>query len=103
MHPSGFHAWIRNPLSLRAHGDACQTKLLQDAWKDGGKIYGYRKLHDNLIEQGETSCPNRLSRLERLAGARAEIGYKRRSGKYCGRPSVVVDNTLDRQFDVSKA
>ena len=29
-----------------------------------------------------------------------KIGYKRRLGKYGGKPSVVVDNTLDRQFDV---
>jgi putative transposase len=28
-------------------------------------------------------------------------GYKRRLGSYGGRPSVVVDNTLDRQFDVA--
>jgi len=68
--------------------------------QDSGKVYGYRKLHDDLIEQGETSCPNRISRLARLAGIRAEIGYKRKPGKYGGKPSVVVDNTLDRQFDV---
>ena len=44
----------------------------------------------------------RLKReLARLAGIRAEIGYKRKPGKYGGRPSVVVDNTLDRQFDVT--
>ncbi len=29
-----------------------------------------------------------------------QIGYKCRPGQYGGRPSVVVDNTLDRQFDV---
>jgi len=38
--------------------------------------------------------------LARLAGIRAQIGYKRRPGKYGGKPSVVVDNTLNRQFDV---
>jgi NAD(P)-dependent dehydrogenase (short-subunit alcohol dehydrogenase family) len=42
-----------------------------------------------------------VARLARLAGIRAEIGYKRKPGKYGGRPSVVVDNTLDRQFDVT--
>ena len=41
---SGFYAWVKNPLSLRAHEDACQTKLLKVAWKDSGKIYGDRKL-----------------------------------------------------------
>jgi len=36
----------------------------------------------------------------RLAGIKAQIGYKRRPGTYGGKPSVVVDNTLNRQFDV---
>ncbi|WP_374755762.1 IS3 family transposase [Sulfitobacter mediterraneus] len=102
IHPSGFYAWIKNPLSHRAREDARQTKLIKDAWKDSGKVYGYRKLHDDLVEQGETSCPNRIARLARLAGIRAEIGYKRKPGKYGGKPSVVVDNTLDRQFDVAE-
>ncbi|AGT11696.1 transposase (plasmid) [Paracoccus aminophilus JCM 7686] len=35
-----------------------------------------------------------------IAGIKAQIGYKRRPGSYGGKPSVVVDNTLDRQFDV---
>lgn len=41
-----------------------------------------------------------MARLARLAGIKAQIGYKRRPGSYGGKPSVVVDNTLDRQFDV---
>ncbi len=80
---------------------ARQTRLFKDAWKGSGKVYGYRKLHDNLMEFGETNCPNRVARLDRLAGFRAEISYKRKPGKYGGKPSVVVDNTLDRQFDVA--
>jgi len=100
IHPSGFYAWLKAPMSERAKEDARQTDLLRNAWKDSGKVYGYRKLHDDLVDQGETCCPNRVARLARLAGVRAEIGYKRRPGIYGGRPSVVVDNTLDRQFDV---
>ena len=52
-------------------------------------------------DQGETCCPNRVARLARLAGIKAQIGYKRRPGKYGGKPSIVVDNTLDRRFDVA--
>ena len=35
-----------------------------------------------------------------MAGINAQIGIKRRPGKYGGKPSVVVDNSLNRQFDV---
>jgi putative transposase len=100
IHPSGSYAWLRNPLSKRAREDARQTELIRQAWKDSGKVYGYGKLHDDLLDQGETISPNRVARLARLAGIRAEIGYRRRPGGYGGRPSVIVDNTLDRQFDV---
>jgi len=100
IHPSGFYAWFKNPLSKRAREDARQTELIRTAWKDSGKVYGYRKLHDDLLDQGETCCPNRVARLARQAGIKAQVGYKRRPGSRGGRPSVIVDNTLDRQFDV---
>jgi len=100
VHPSGFYAWLKRPFSKRAVEDKRQTDLLKDAWEDSGKVYGYRKLHDDLCDQGETCCPNRVARLARLAGIKAQIGYKRRAGKYGGKPSIVVNNTLDRQFNV---
>jgi hypothetical protein len=54
--------------------------LIRQAWSDSGKVYGYRKLHDDLLDQGETCGPNRVARLTRLAGIKAQIGYKRRPG-----------------------
>lgn len=96
VHPSVFYAWLKNPLCKRAKEDKRQTGLIKEAWKDSGKVYGYRKLHDDLREQGEACCPNRVAHLARLAG----ITAKRRPGKYGGKPSVVVDNVLDRRFDV---
>ena len=101
IHPSGFYAWLKEPFSKRAIEDKRQTKLIEDAWKDSGKVYGYRKLHDDLCDQGESCCPNRVARLARLAGIKAQIGYKRRPGKYGGKPSVIIDNTLNRQFEVN--
>jgi putative transposase len=101
IQPSGFYAWLKSPLSKRAREDVRQTNLIRRAWNDSGKVYGYRKLHDDLLDQGETSCPNRVARLAGLAGIKALIGYKRRPGSYGGKPSVIVDNTLARQFDVA--
>lgn len=102
VHPSGFYAWLRCPDSARAMEDRRQTQLLKEAWRDSGKVYGYRKLHDDLRDQGETCCPNRVARLTKLAGIKAQIGYKRRTGTYGGRPALAVNNALDRQFDVQE-
>jgi putative transposase len=35
-----------------------------------------------------------------MAGIAAQVGYKRRPGRYGGKPAVFVNNTLDRQFEV---
>ena len=100
VHPSGYYAWQKAPLSKRAQEDHRQTELIRKAWVDSGNVYGYRKLHDDLCDQGERCCPNRVARLAKSAGIKAQIGYKRRPGQYSGKPSLIVDNTLDRQFDV---
>jgi len=100
VQPSGFYAWVKEPLSHRALEDERQTKLVKDAWNESGKIYGYRKIYDDLVDMGEAVSENRVARLARLAGIQAQIGYKKKPGMYGGKPSVVVDNTLDRQFTV---
>lgn len=101
IQPGGFYAWQKTPLSQRARKDARQTELIRQAWNDSGRVYGYRKLNDDLLDQGEACCPNRVVRLTRLAGIKAQIGYKRRSGSYGSKPSLAVENTLDRQFEVA--
>jgi putative transposase len=68
VHFSGFYAWLKDPLSPRALEDARQTGLIQQAWTDSGKVYGYRKLTDDLRDQGELCSENRVARLASLAG-----------------------------------
>lgn len=100
VHFSGFYAWLKAPLCQRAIEDVRQTALIRQAWEDSGKVYGYRKLHDDLRDQGEDCSPNRIARLASLAGIAAQIGYRRRPGRYGGSPAIVAENTLARQFDV---
>jgi putative transposase len=66
VRPSGFYGWVKNPLSDRAVEDARQTVLIKNAWKESGKVYGYRKRHDDLIEMGACVSRNRVTRLARL-------------------------------------
>lgn len=48
VHFFGFYAWLKEPLSHRAQEDERQTELIRRAWADSGKVYGYRKLADDL-------------------------------------------------------
>ncbi|CAG0909300.1 unnamed protein product [Cyprideis torosa] len=52
VHPSGFYAWLKKPLSKRAKEDVRQSSLLKDAWEESGQVYGYRKLHADLRDAG---------------------------------------------------
>jgi len=52
IHPCGFYAWPKHPLSKRAKEDVRQAELIREAWKESGKVYGYRKLCDDLPDQG---------------------------------------------------
>lgn len=63
VHFSGFYAWLKEPLSQRAVEDVRQTEMIQQAWADSGKVYEYRKLHDDLLDQGETCSENLVARL----------------------------------------
>ncbi|WP_088649382.1 IS3 family transposase [Marinibacterium profundimaris] len=102
VHFSGFYAWLKEPLSHRAQEDARQTELVRQAWTDSGKVYGYRKLTDDLRDQGESISENRVARLASLAGIAAKIGYRRRPGRYGGKPAVVAENRLEQCFDASQ-
>lgn len=93
---------VKSPLSIRGAKDQQQTALIRKAWEDSGRVYGYRKLHSDLRDQGEAISLNRTERLTRLAGIKAQIGYKRLPGNYGGKPAIVADNQLDRQFDHPK-
>lgn len=60
---------------------------------------GAETLHHDLLDQGESCSENRVARLASLAGISAQIGDRRRPDQYGGKPAVVADNTLDRQFE----
>jgi putative transposase len=102
VHFSGFYAWLKEPLSHRAQEDSRQTELIRQAWADGGKVYGYRKLTDDLRDQGESISENRVARLlASLAGIAAQVGYRRRPGRYGGKPAVVAENRLEQKFETA--
>lgn len=101
VHFSGFYAWLKEPLSHRAQEDARQTELIRQAWTDSGKVYGYRKLTDDLRDQGEQVSENRVARLASLAGIAAQVGYRRRPGRYGGKPAIVAENRLEQRFETS--
>ncbi|PVV69527.1 hypothetical protein DD985_17230, partial [Pseudomonas sp. HMWF011] len=102
VHPSGYYAWLSEPQSARAKDDQRLLGLIKHSWLESGGVYGYRKIHDDLREVGEDCGRHRVARLMRLEGLRSQTGYRRRPGKYGGKPAVASPNLLKRQFDVGE-
>lgn len=102
VHPSGYYAWQRQPLSARAQEDQRLLGQIKQCWLESGGIYGYRKIRDDLRELGETCGKHRVARLMRHEDLRSQTGYHRRPSHYGGRLTVVAPNHLERQFDVTE-
>jgi len=97
VHPSGFYAWLKRPLSDRAIEDRRLTKLIKASFVASGGTYGSPWIHKDLREDGERCSVHRVARLMRESKLRAQIGYKRRYIKG-GQPARVADNRLQRDF-----
>ncbi len=100
VHRSGFYAWMRVPEGTRARENRRLTALMKQAWTDSDGVYGYRKVRDDLLELGEICGENRAARLMRVAGLRAQVGYRRRRPGAAGPAALAAPNLLDRQFTV---
>jgi len=86
------------PDSARAIDDRRLLGLLKQAWLESGCTYGYRKLTLDMRDLGALwQAPGGTA--AQAGGLRSQTGYRRRPGKYVGRPGTVAPNHLDRQFD----
>jgi putative transposase len=97
VHPSGYYAWRRQPKSRRQKTDDRLTGLIKQFWLESGGVYGYRKIHEDLREYGERCGPNKVHRLMRLAGLKAQVGYRKPRHRG-GAANIVVPNRLQRRF-----
>lgn len=100
LHPSGYYAWRINPQSKRKIEDQRLLGHIKQSWLESGALYGYRKVHDDLRELGETCGHNRVYRLMPQAAIRSQTGYHRRPGHRGGQAAAVAPNRLQQQVDV---
>ena len=101
VHPSGYYAWCKQPRSARANANQRLTGLIKQFWLESGGVYGYRKIHTDLKDVGEHCGENRVYRLMRAAGLRAQVGYRRPRHR-SGPASVHAPNRLQQQFTVAR-
>ncbi len=100
VHPSGYYAWLSCPQSARAKEDTKLTTQIKQSWLESGAVYGYRKVHRDLRDMGQTCGVNRVHRLMRAEGLKSQSGYRKPRHRG-GKPSTVAPNHLGQQFDVT--
>lgn len=99
---SPVYAWLHNPVSARDKDNPRLLMLIHDSYSLSRGVYGYRRVHDDLIEIGETCGKNRVGRIMQLNRIKAVRGYKA-PRRIAGRPSIIAPNRVQRQFTVVRA
>jgi hypothetical protein len=94
---SGFHAWLRRPISERAAQDAKLVQSIDKSFKASDRTYGARRVWRDVLEEGLACGLHRIERLMRLNAMRARP-KRRGNPKDDGERSVIADNILDRDF-----
>jgi putative transposase len=99
--PSGYYAWLAQPISDHAQEDARLLRLIRASFTASQGIYGAPRVFLDLREAGETCSKHRVARLMREHQLRALHGYRMRRWSV-GKPSVLIPNLLKRQFTVTR-
>ncbi|WP_285002469.1 IS3 family transposase [Escherichia coli] len=98
VHPSGFYVWLQQPHSQRHQADLRLTGQIKQFWLESGCVYGYRKIHLDLRDSGQQCGVNRVWRLMKRVGIKAQVGYRSPRARK-GEASIVSPNRLQRQFN----
>lgn len=98
---SGYYAWIKQPKSARQKEDERLLGLIKQFWLESGCVYGYRKIYKDLREHGERCGVNRVARLMKQEGLKAQVGYSKPRYKG-GKVAVLAENHLNQEFDAQQ-
>lgn len=99
--PSGFYAWRKRPLCLRAIADERLMLNVRISHNRSGKTYGAPRVHQDLLAEGIQIGKKRVARLMKtdgLVARRRKRGARTTDSKHS---HAIAPNLLNRQFDVN--
>lgn len=74
------------------------TGQIKQFWSESRCVYHYRKIHLDLRDTGQQFGVNRVRRLMKRVGIKAQAGYRSPRARK-GEASIVTPNRLQRQFN----
>jgi transposase InsO family protein len=98
---TGFYAWCRRGLSLRAKQDAVLKVEIRAAHAASGKRYGSPRIHADLKAENQQVGRKRVARLMREEGLEGQRKRRFRVTTDSRHSFPVAANELNREFSVS--
>ena len=95
---SGYYAWSGRGPSNHEIDDARLIDKIRSIYDASGGVYGVRRIHRQLLADGERCSVNRIARLMRKCGIKARRRRKYRVTTDSKHDLPVAQNLLDRQF-----
>lgn len=95
---SGYYAWRGRPASRREIDDARLIDKIRGIYDTSGSTYGVRRVHSQLVADGEKCSLNRVARLMRRCGIAARHKRKFKVTTDSKHDLPVADNLLNREF-----
>lgn len=96
---SGYHDWTRRNVSRRKSEDERLTERIKEVFKDSKETYGTRRVHKQLVADGETCSRRRVARLMRKERIRPKVKKRFVVTTDSAHDYPVADNLLDRDFE----
>lgn len=98
---AGFYAWRKRPESKHKRDDKRYLVLIKASFKRSRETYGYRRIHDDLIDQNEMCGKHRVERLMRENNIKPKTRRKFKVTTDSKHNKPTHENYLSRQFNAS--
>jgi putative transposase len=95
---SGYYAWLGRGPSEREVSDARLIDKIRGVYESSDGVYGVRRIHRQLLLDGERVSRNRVARLMRKCGLKARRKRKYRVTTDSKHNFPVAENLLEREF-----
>jgi transposase InsO family protein len=99
---SGFYDWYDRPESNRSRENSVLTEKIKCFHQQSNKIYGSPKIHEDLIEEGETCGVNRVARLMKVADIKSKMARQFVITTNSKNTMQPAPDLLKRQFTVDQ-
>ena len=99
---SGYYAWRKRPPSTRTQEDARLWKEIEKVHDESHQIYGYRRVHQALIEAEINASRRRVARLMRQYGRRGKQFRRYTVTTKPGKRLPEIPDRLQRTFTADR-